>query len=185
MGTANELPDTGTPGASARREHKRRAANRDRAIRSKHPRIGGAILALSHEPASQQAWARGAVGEERVAEALSRHVSSHVVLLHDRRVPRSKANIDHIAVATSGVWVIDAKRYRGRVEVRKPFVGQPKLLIAGRDRSKLAAGLGRQVQLVNDAISTFAPHVPVYVKAGRKLGQFCRLKTRPLEVRRA
>jgi hypothetical protein len=162
MASAEELPDIGTPGASARREHERRAAKRKRAIRDRHPRIGGVILALSNEPASQQAWERGAVGEERVAESLSRYASSHVVLLHDRRVPRSRANIDHIAVATSGIWVIDAKRYSGKVEIRKPFLGQPKLLIAGRDRSKLAASLGRQVQRVNEAITTFAPNVPVY-----------------------
>ncbi|MEV4421445.1 NERD domain-containing protein, partial [Patulibacter sp. NPDC049589] len=33
-----------------------------------------------------------------------------VVVLHDRRVPRTHANIDHIAIAPSGIWVIDTKR---------------------------------------------------------------------------
>jgi hypothetical protein len=51
----------------------------------------------------------------------------------DRRIRRSRANIDHIAVASSGIWVIDAKRYNGKVEVRKPLLGTPKLIIAGRD----------------------------------------------------
>jgi hypothetical protein len=162
MPSGDEQPNLGKAGASARREHDRRAANRERAIREKHPRLGGAILALSNEPTSQQAWERGAVGEERVAESLIRHAAPHVVFLHDRRIPGSKANIDHIAVAPSGIWIIDAKRYKGRVEVRTPLFGQPKLLIAGRDRSKLADGLGHQVQLVNDAIVSTAPEVPVY-----------------------
>jgi hypothetical protein len=35
-------------------------------------------------------------------------------------MPGSRANIDHIAVAPSGVFVIDAKRYKRRIEVRKP-----------------------------------------------------------------
>jgi len=38
--------------------------------------------------------------------------------LHDRRVPGTKANIDHVAVGAGAVWVIDAKRYQGLVEHR-------------------------------------------------------------------
>ncbi len=55
-------------------------------------------------------------------------------MLHDRRIPGSRANIDHIAIATSGVWVIDAKRYKGKVQVSRPLFGQPKLTIAGATR---------------------------------------------------
>jgi hypothetical protein len=34
-------------------------------------------------------------------------------------MPGSRANVDHIALAAC-VFVIDAKRYKGRIEVRKP-----------------------------------------------------------------
>lgn len=112
--------DVGTPGASARREHERRRANREQRVRDKHPRVGGAVLALSGDPVHEQAWATGAGGEERVAEVLAKHLDGRAVVLHDRRLPRSRANIDHIAVAPSGVWVIDAKRYKGKVAVAKP-----------------------------------------------------------------
>src|SRR4051794_15509835 len=105
-------PDPGTAGASARREHARRRANRERRIRQKHPRLGGAILALSGEPTHQEAWARGASGEELVADWLSKHLRDSAIVLHDRRVPRSRANIDHLVVARSGVWVVDSKRYQ-------------------------------------------------------------------------
>ena len=162
MSTSDELPDPGTAGASARRERDRRAFNRERAIREKHPWLGSGILALTNEPTHQQAWERGADGEQRVAESLRRHVAAHVVLLHDRRIPRSKANIDHIAITTSGIWVIDAKRCQGKVEVRKPLFGKPSLRIAGRDRSKLAVGLASQIQHVQDAIASTAPEVPVH-----------------------
>lgn len=33
--------------------------------------------------------------------------------VHDRRIPGSRANIDHIAVAATGVWVIDTKNATG------------------------------------------------------------------------
>ena len=38
-----------------------------------------------------------------------------IAVLHDRRIPGSKANIDHIAITAAGIWVIDAKRYKGDV----------------------------------------------------------------------
>jgi hypothetical protein len=45
-----------------------------------------------------------------------------VVFLHDRRMPGSRGTIDHIAIGPSGVTVIDAKRYRGRIAVERELV---------------------------------------------------------------
>jgi hypothetical protein len=46
------------------------------------------------------------------------------------------------------VYVIDTKRYRGKIEVLKPLFGKPKLKIAGRDQTKLVDGLANQVAVV-------------------------------------
>jgi hypothetical protein len=110
--------------------------------------------------AREKRWATGARGEELVADSLARRCPE-VLLLHDRRMPRSRANIDHIAVAASGVYVIDAKRYRGKVEVRRPLFGAPKLKIAGRAKTKLIDGLARQVLAVEAILADLAPEVPV------------------------
>jgi Nuclease-related domain len=153
--------DLGTAGASARREHERRRANREDRVRAKHPRIGGALLALSDDPTHETVWDRGAGGEEHVAKFLAKYLNDGVVVLHDRCIPRSRANIDHIAVAPSGVWVIDSKRYKGKVAVSKPLFGKAKLTIAGRDKSKLVEGLAKQVALVEAAMPEVAPGVQV------------------------
>lgn len=153
--------DGGAPGASARREHQRRRANREKRVREKHPRIGGALLALSKDPSHETVWARGASGEEHIAKFLAKYLNDEVRVLHDRRIPRTRANIDHIAVAPSGVWVIDSKRYKGKVAISKPLFGKAKLTIAGRDRSKLVDGLAKQVTRVEAAIAELAPDVPV------------------------
>ncbi|HEX8085304.1 MAG TPA: nuclease-related domain-containing protein [Solirubrobacteraceae bacterium] len=153
--------DTGTAGASARREHQRRRANREQRVRQKHPRLGGVILRLSDDPTHESAWARGADGEEHVARILAKHVHETAIVLHDRRIPRSRANIDHLAVARSGVWVIDAKRYTGRVAVSNRLFGAPKLTIGGRDKSRLVDGLAKQVALVEAVVASMAPSVPV------------------------
>lgn len=149
---ASATPDLGVAGASARREGERRKANRERRVREKHPRLGGVILALAGEPEHEQTWAFGAGGEEHVAARLAKRLGADAVLLHDRRIRGSRANIDHIAIASSGVWVIDTKRYKGKVAVANPLFGQPKLTIAGRDKSRLANGLAKQVDLVQAVI---------------------------------
>ncbi len=154
--------EVGTAGASARREHQRRHANREQRVRDKHPRIGGVLLALSDDPTHETVWARGAGGEERVAVLLAKRLDAGIVVLHDRRIPRSRANIDHIAIAPSGVWVIDTKRYKGKVTIAKPLLGKAKLLIAGRDKTTLIDGLAKQTELARAAMADIAPGVPVH-----------------------
>jgi hypothetical protein len=39
------------------------------------------------------------------------------VVLHDLAVPGSRANIDHLVVGPGGVFVIDSKHYRGRLQL--------------------------------------------------------------------
>jgi len=46
-----------------------------------------------------------------VAAALDNCCRPEVVVLHDRAIPGSRANIDHIGIGPTGVWVIDTKRY--------------------------------------------------------------------------
>ncbi|MCE4026187.1 NERD domain-containing protein [Microbacterium sp. Au-Mic1] len=119
------------------------------------------ILALSEDPQSTRAWARGAVGEELLAKRLEDlPPSAHA--LHDRRIPRSRANIDHIVVSPGGVWVIDAKRYKGSRPSREGIGGVfgPRvhtLRIGGRDGTKLVDGVRKQVALVADALDTGVP----------------------------
>ncbi len=111
--------------------------------------------------ASELSWATGSKGEQILAETLARHCPT-VPVLHDRRIPGSRANIDHLAFAATGVYVIDTKRYRGRIRVEKPLFGEPRLLIAGRDRTKLIAGLEDQVDVVRAALAGVAGDVPVH-----------------------
>jgi hypothetical protein len=60
-------------------------------------------------------WRRGAAGERATAALLDRLPSRTWAILHDRRVPGSRANIDHLVVGPSGVWVLDSKATRSTV----------------------------------------------------------------------
>ncbi|PID53200.1 MAG: NERD domain protein [Micrococcales bacterium] len=115
---ATRPADAGVAGSSARREYERRKAKDEERIRQKWGKLGGVAVALSDEKQSTKAWATGAVGEERLGARLDSLVSESIAVLHDRRIPGSKANIDHIAVTAAGIRVIDAKRYKGRPELR-------------------------------------------------------------------
>jgi hypothetical protein len=147
-----EIQSVDSAGASARREHDRRRAARERAVRERHPRIGRLLLKLTVPPAHERAWERGADGEERAGARLEQRLnSSGVIVLHDRRLTGSRANIDHLAVGPGGVTVIDTKRLAGKVEVRGR--GQrAQLRVGGRDRTKLLDGVQRQLAAVTAAV---------------------------------
>ncbi|KJK12975.1 NERD domain protein [Terrabacter sp. 28] len=153
--------ESGTAGASARREFERRKAKREERIRANHPKLGGLILALSDERQSTTAWDVGAAGEERLGKGLDQLASDTVRLLHDRRIPKSRANIDHIAVTASGVYVIDAKKYRGRPRVKveggllRPR--EERLLVGSRDCTKLVDGVLKQVDVVRGLLDADVP----------------------------
>ncbi|MEO8281812.1 MAG: nuclease-related domain-containing protein [Pseudarthrobacter sp.] len=65
-----------------------------------------------------KAWDDGAVGEQIVAEHLSRLVPHGWFLLHDVHWPgRPRASLDHVLVGPGGVVVVEAKNWTGEVRV--------------------------------------------------------------------
>jgi Nuclease-related domain len=83
---------------------------------------------------SAELWERGAHGEVQVARALEALPEGWTVL-HDLAWPgRPRANLDHVVVGPGGVFVVDAKNWSGRVEVRDDV-----LLQNGRRREPAVA----------------------------------------------
>lgn len=121
-------------------------------------RLGGVYLARSEEPQLTVAWAQGARGERLLGEFLEKlHDGETVIVLHDRRIPGTRANIDHIAITRSGgVWAIDAKNYTGKVQrIDKGgwFSTDERLCVGKRDCTKLVAGMAKQRDAIESAIS--------------------------------
>jgi len=63
------------------------------------------------------AWRRGAEGEQRTARLLGPLERQGWVVLHDLAVPGSPANLDHLVIGPGGVFVVDSKQYRGRLQL--------------------------------------------------------------------
>ena len=160
-GSPEEPVEPGTPGASARREFERRRALREQRIRTAHPKLGGLTHALTDDPQSTRAWDVGAVGEERLGHRLNELATDKLQILHDRRLPGSRANIDHLAMTPTGVYVIDAKRYRGRPHLKvegglvRPRV--EKLLVGSRNCSSVVDGVIKQVTMVRHQLDASVP----------------------------
>jgi hypothetical protein len=132
---------------------------------------------------STEAWRRGADGEKQVGHWLDNAVGRHGVVLHDRALPSRRANLDHIAVVASGVWVIDTKHYRGRLERRELgrgwFVPRTRLFVAGRDQGHLVTAARRQQALVAEVLVADDPGAAPLVRAalcftGVQVGPFAR-----------
>jgi hypothetical protein len=148
--------DRGNAGASARRKYQRLHKAREAKAREKLGRLSGLYLAVTDDPQSTRAWGVGSNGERRLGaflDTLNDDVS--VVILHDRRVPGSRANIDHIAITRSGVYAIDAKNYTGkvqRVDKGSWLSSDERLQVGGRDRTRLVAGIASQLAAIRAAI---------------------------------
>ena len=103
--------------------------------------IGVGLLKTFTEPAHVVAWAIGAKGE-RVTEAALDRLPVGFIQLHDRRIPGSRANIDHIVIGPTGVFVVESKRMRGKLRVRGDTV-----IIRGR-RTAMVAEVRREADAV-------------------------------------
>lgn len=98
--------------------------------------------------------------ERRITARLEELCGEDALLLHHRRHDTSSdlgGEIAHVAVTASGVYVLDARSY-GPVTVWVRRTGgilnpvQERLMVAGRDRTKLLDSLARELARVTDAV---------------------------------
>ncbi len=153
------LNSVGVAGRSAQRQHERRAARE--LERKEEAAKATPTVQITPESQPTRAWKIGAEGERRAAEVLDKVRGIRV--LHDRRVPGSLANIDHIAVGPAGVFVIDSKNYSCRLEFRRG-IARPtdvRLYFNNRKRLKLFDGVRSQTEVVTTALGDEFRDVPV------------------------
>jgi hypothetical protein len=99
-------------------------------------------------------YERGAAGERRTADRLATLPAGWVVL-HDVRWPgRRFANIDHVVVGPSGIFVIDSKNWSGRVTLRDGVLRQN-----GRSREKQVAGCADAALATAELAGPYGAHV--------------------------
>jgi nuclease-like protein len=117
---------------------------------------------------------QGAGDERPLGGLLARlHDDETVIVLNDRHLPGSRANVDHIAVTRSaGVWAIDAEAYSGmvqRIDRGGWFRNDYRLYVGSRDCTRDVAGIGEQLAAIRNAIGE--PALQRF--AARVRGAFC------------
>jgi hypothetical protein len=143
-------------GRSAQRVADRRDAKK-RQTWDDAGRLKKAAIWIRNKPSGAKSWSRGAEGERIVGARLDKlEQEGLIVALHDIRIPGSSANVDHVAVAPSGVHIIDAKYYKNaQIEVvnKGGWINKDiQLRVAKRNRTNLVDKLAKQIVTVDAAI---------------------------------
>ncbi|MGW6605169.1 nuclease-related domain-containing protein [Streptomyces sp. NPDC055036] len=60
---------------------------------------------------TRTSWAKGAAGEVATARLLAPLARRGFGVLHDRAIPGSRANLDHLVIGTAGVAYVDSKAW--------------------------------------------------------------------------
>lgn len=99
--------------------------------------IGGSAALREAQNQRDQNWLRGATGEYRMDRLLHELLIDTAFVITDRRVPGTSANIDHVVVAPSGVWIIDSKNWSGtiRYKATSRWSATMRLYVDGEDRT--------------------------------------------------
>jgi hypothetical protein len=93
-------------------------------------------------------WRLGVVSEYLMAARLHRDLADRAVVLNDRRLPHRSTTVDHVVVASSGIWVVASVIAKGLIEYR-PARDHPRsdahLIVGGRDRTSMTEDLYERV----------------------------------------
>lgn len=112
-------------------------------------------------------WLRAAAGEAATAQVLDDLPARRWAVWHDLRVPGSRANVDHLLLGPTGVWVVDTKTTRAPVRAgwRTVHLG---------DRLLDTGPVGWEAQVVADRLGVpVRPLVVVHGAGLRRRGGRC------------
>lgn len=114
-------------------------------------------------------WVQRAERDRRARARLRLLDSEGVIVLNDRRDPGSGAPIPMIAVSSAGVFVVDAKHYKGLVHTRRSgpvaALGPEELHVGRRDCTPQVRRMAGQVELLRRTLGDPTPGGDVPVEA--------------------
>lgn len=92
---------------------------------------------------STEAWGKGAEGERATGRVLD-DLPSEFVVIHDLKMPGSRANIDHLVIGPPGVFTIETKNYKNEVVVQSG-----KVTSGGRSLGRVVAQAQGQAEAMS------------------------------------
>jgi len=148
------LDSDGEAGGEARRKHEKFEDELRKRHESRRPFQKFLAVLFDADTGLEkrsEAWQKGAIGEAAIGRELEALANKYeFVVLHDRKILGSSANIDHLLVTTFGVFVIDSKNYKGMVRIDSgsalDFFSKETLYVGNRNQSKLFDGVKNRFQ---------------------------------------
>lgn len=138
------------------------AAARARQLRTPAVRLAELVGVRTRSGDLAARYEAGSQGERATAALLAPLRWQGWTVLHDRRLPRGNANVDHLVIAPGGVVVLpDSKRWSARYRVR---VDEGRLLHGTRDVTTRLDGLQHEAETVAEVLGV--PVVPLVVMHG-------------------
>jgi Nuclease-related domain len=128
----------------------------------------------------------GATSVETLERRTDRNRDERAVVLHNRRIPGTRDVIDHVVVAPSGVWVIDAIGLPGKVTQRN--IGgwrkqEPRLYLGHVEQSSLLAGIDQKSSAVEHMLERVdVPGMSVDRAACFTAAEWPRMFAKPLRM---
>jgi hypothetical protein len=119
-------------------------------------------------PGPGRKWVQRAEGDRRGRARLELIEGEGVIVLNDRRVPGHRTNIKRIAVSSAGVFVIEAKHYKGLVHTKRPgsigSLGRNELHVGRRNCTQSVELVTEQMRAVRATLddSSLGSMVPVH-----------------------
>ena len=159
--------DTGIAGQSALVQYQNKSSKKKaKGIQLLGARLGKIANTILGDGRQAEAWEKGAIGEQAIGALLDKlSLELSFKVLHDRAIPGSRANIDHILISDRGIFVIDSKNYRGMVRINSEggiLTSLVETLYVGdRKQTTLVNGVKKQVALVQKALDEGKLVVPV------------------------
>jgi hypothetical protein len=104
------------------------------------------------------AWRKGAAGERRTGRLLRPLERDGYKILHDRALPGSRANADHLLIGPAGVLVIDTKNWGKHTRITGGMAGgigarrRGRVWINGRPASQRLGGILHERRVVERSL---------------------------------
>ncbi len=166
--------------ASARRDPDRRGADNSRVLDEYWGtgRVGRIARAFLDETTF--------IDETTLERRTDRNRDERAVVLRHRRLPGTRDTIDHVVVAPSGIWVIDAITMPGKVAQRNVggwFKQEPRLYVSDKDQAPLLAAIERKSEAIERLIEPLDVHgMSVDRAACFTSAEWPRLFAKPLRI---
>lgn len=136
-----------------------------------------------HSPAT--AWRKGAIGERATARRLRSLESAGYTVLHDRVVPGSRANLDHLVIGRCGVVLVDSKRWHRNTRIS---TGKGRLWVGRRPAESVVKATVFEARRVGEVLRSAGwavTVVPVVAVHGAKLPRWGALMVTGVTLLRA